>query len=272
MSSHKYTKVVNSDRLILEIQDSSITASLQEVATSGGKVTITFKLDLDYLEVETLDAIVANHIPEPLVIPDLVSISGPKDSDGSLLNRTKLTKTGWHAEPRVLTWTTAKAASLHNRKGNGYSINGGTDHADAWMKFYTSAGQEIIKGAEESLEDYQARLLASCTCTQLFWQPKYDIEMISGDIRFSGNTGSKASGWVIFAPDIPEAYGGSVPFLTGGLPLGMINERERVNIDGRTPKFIAYDPIYNTNKAKMVVVHSAGEQVTVMLKIDLFRG
>ena len=65
----------NSDRLTLEIQNSSITISLDCINTSDDECDIWFKDILSSDDLITLNSIVATHSGEPIIIPNEVLIS-----------------------------------------------------------------------------------------------------------------------------------------------------------------------------------------------------
>lgn len=211
-------------------------------------------------------------VPDPASRPPMpVIIDEPKDADGSALARFKVTKTGWHFEPRNIYWKTSTAGSMFSKKFDGHSPAGGTDIGDVTVKFYDASGTELTKGAEESSEDYQIRLTANCTKTVMDWHPTHDMEIVGGALKVVGNEGKEAWGWLIIAPDIPANYGGSVPFLQGGCNIGMFKEREFVAFDGRTPKFMAYDAVYKSNKLRVMILHEVGLAIQVLVRFEIFK-
>lgn len=211
-------------------------------------------------------------VPEPTPrLPMLVSTNEPKDADGSPLSRVKVTKTGWHFEPRNIYWKTSTTGSMFSKKFDGNTPAGGTDIGDVTVKFYDASGTALTKGAEESDVDYQIRLTANCTKTVMDWHPVHDMEIVGGAMKVVGNEDKNAWGWLIIAPDIPANYGGSVPFLQGGCNIGMFREREFVNFDGRTPKFMAYDPVYKSNKLRVMVLHEVGLAIQVLVRFEIFK-
>ena len=270
---YTYTKVVVAQRLAEEIAASAIVTALAYITVVGEEtVNLYFKAELSSGDVTLLDGIVAAHVPTP--IPDtamLVSIDEPKDADGSALARVKVTKTGWHFEPRNIYWKTSTAGSMFSKKFDGNTPEGGTDIGDVTVKFYDATGTALTKGAEESDEDYQIRLTANCTKTIMDWHPVHDMEIVGGAMKVVGNENKNAWGWLIIAPDIPANYGGSVPFLQGGCNIGMFKEREFVEFDGRTPKFMAYDAVYKSNKLRVMILHEVGLAIQVLVRFELFK-
>jgi len=71
MTEYDYTKSpLDVNRLTKEIRDSSITISLDHINALGADVKIFFKTDISTAERTALDAIVAAHTGEPLLIQD----------------------------------------------------------------------------------------------------------------------------------------------------------------------------------------------------------
>lgn len=187
--------------------------------------------------------------------------TSPKDSDGSPLVRQKMTRSGWHFEPRSIDFITSVAGSLYNRRHNGNGIDDGTDYGDAVLKFFNAAGQELTSNYE------------TCVRTQLDWQPQYDMDIIGATVSaMNAPTGSdRAYAWVVVAPDIPENMGGSVPFMAGGWNLRFFKDAPTTFLDGRGVKAFAYDPVYNSNKFRVIIKHTAGAQIELQFVAEHFR-
>ena len=67
MTKYTFTKIVDSDRLWQEIQQSSITIALSSIVfTPPESVDIYFKTDLSTDEVTTLTGLITSHVPTPL--------------------------------------------------------------------------------------------------------------------------------------------------------------------------------------------------------------
>lgn len=192
-------------------------------------------------------------------------------ANGVPLARTVVTKTGWHFEPRCIVFTSSKAGSLHNHKADGFSIETCTAFTDAVLKFYKSDGTQLTKGGEETDEEFQGRLDTDCTCTLMDWQPQYDMEILRGRSAILDAVSNPSYAYVHVAPDLPEIYGGNVPFMNGGLDLRFLDPRQVVTFDGAGSKFIAYDPVYNTNKFRLKRLHGAGEKITFQVVFEHFK-
>lgn len=200
----------------------------------------------------------------------------PVDSDGSQIIRPKTTKTGWHYEPRSIDFVTSKYGSMYNRKHNGNTIDDGTDYGDATLTFWDGSGGQLSfqqTGFESETEnDFQTRLTANCVKTCIDWQPTYDMDVIGGALRVKNVPVNRAYFWAIVAPDIPENMGGSVPFIAGGRALHMMPENGLISVDGRGIKTFLYDPVYNSNKFRVVIKHDVGLQIWLEIIFEHFRG
>lgn len=196
----------------------------------------------------------------------------PRDSDGSIINKTKTTRTGWHYEPRSLDFRTSKRASLYNRSYDGNTIADGTDLGDATIKFFDDSGAELVQGGGESDGDYQTRLTGNCVRTQIDWQPDHDIDIIGGAFILENKPSSDTYAWLTIAPDLPQNLGGPVPHFQGGFNLSFFDAGKLIQFDGRGSKTVLYDPVYNSNVFRYLVKHPVGEQIGIQLIYDLFRG
>lgn len=189
-----------------------------------------------------------------------------RDSDSSAIVKTKSTKAGWHYEPRFIEFTTCKHNSLHNKK-----VDGTTDYTDGVLKFWKANGDQLVKGGEESDSDFQIRLTADCVKTTLDWQPVYDIDIRAGRFMMGVKPSTPAYAYAMVAPDIPAAYGGSVPHITGGAPLHIMNDFSVIEFDGVTVKNVMYDPVYNSNKFRIIIVHDVGVQVNAAIAFEHYK-
>ena len=140
-----------------------------------------------------------------------------RDADSSVIARSKVTKAGWHYEPRFIEFSSSTLGSLHNKK-----IDAVTDYGDAFIKFYKSNGDELVQGGEESNNDFQVRLTTDCVKTTLDWQPTYDMDIRAGRFIMGIKPATKAYAYAVVAPDIAAQYGGSVPHIAGGVPLHLL--------------------------------------------------
>lgn len=265
------------DALHQDINDDvGVTIAVLSVADDGTTCTVEFAADLPTGERAAFEALVAAHDGVPLELPDLVSIDGPKDSDGSLIQNVKHTKTGWHYEPRSLDFVTSKYLSLYNRKHDGFTIAGGTDYGDGYLKFYDAAGAELSfqqTGHEsEDVNTFQARLDVGCVVTVMDWQPTYDMDIIGGILMIRDAPAVDTYMWTIVAPDIPEGMGGQVPHVAGGWNLSFFNSKDKIIVNGRGSKTVVYDPVFNSNKFRTAVKHAAGAKIGLQMIYEHFKG
>jgi hypothetical protein len=195
-----------------------------------------------------------------------------KDSDGATIMRSKTTRTGWHYEPRSIDFVTSKYNSLYNRRHTGNTLYDGTEYGDAALFFFDASGASLVKGAEESSVDFQTRLDENCVRTQIDWQSTVEIDIIGATVSIlnppSGE--DRAWAWVIVAPDIPLAYGGSVPFMAGGWNLRFFEKESTTFLDGRGVKAFLPDFVYNSNKMRVVIKHELGAKIECQFVVEKF--
>lgn len=264
MATYTYEKQCAVDRLTVEIQQSAIVTALSHMTGTATETRVVFKAALSSEDEDLLDAIVAAHVNTPLP-----NAPEPTDSDGSRIVRVKVTKSGWHYEPRSISWKCGGRASLYNRDP------ALADLGDAVLKFYDAGGVALTQGAEESDVDFQTRLTADCVKTLVDWWPQHDIDIIGGILFVKNVTADRAVVHVVAAPDIPAILGGSVPFQNGGFDLSFFHDAGtgqssgQLNLNGRGVKTLVYDPVYASNKLRFSVNHPAGYAASLMI---LFEG
>lgn len=195
----------------------------------------------------------------------MVELLGPKDSDESLIIKTKTTKAGWRYDPRVITLKTNTAGSLHNKNF------ARADIGDAVLKFFDANLGELTQGGQESNQDYQIRLDADCTRTVMDYQPAYDIDVRGGELILGGAPAQPTYGYLVMAPDIAAQYGGSISFVTGGYPIHLMDSFAVKAFEGVTTKTILHDPVYNSNKIRLIIDHAAGADISIGVKYDEYK-
>lgn len=182
-------------------------------------------------------------------------ISNPKDTDGSSLQRTKITNTGWNYQLKGLEFTTSDLDSTYSKDADD------NDLGDISIKLYDSNGDEITTELDEP----------NCVKTVVDWEPSYDYELIGGMFKVKQLIVSDVRLWIIGVPDVPAQYGGNKLFASG-VNLQFVGLEEGVRADGRASKLLLYDPVYHTNKLRLILKHSAGYQVSMHMLLELFKG
>ena len=178
------------------------------------------------------------------------------DSNGVLLHRTKITKTGWHYQTHGLEFYTGRLDSLYNADCEN------TDLLLTSIKFYDDEDTELVTGLQAELDDH-------CIKTVVDFEMDQDIDILGGVLEQSSAPTEDVRLWVVAVPDIPANMGGSIPFIQGGINLRHISSH--LQIDGKSPKLMKYDPVYHTNKFRIVVRHNAGTQWPIHMIFKLFR-
>jgi hypothetical protein len=178
------------------------------------------------------------------------------DSNGIPLQRTKITRTGWHYQVHGIEFCTSKLDSAFNEDKDGNDLGFCT------LKFYDNTDTELVAGT-------QAELDANCVKTVLTWQPDQDIEVIGGVLEQATPAASDVRMWVTAIPDYTVAQGGNVPFSQGGINLRYISGE--LPIDGKTPKLMSHNGGIGTNKFEIVMKHNAGVITPVHMIFNLFR-
>lgn len=198
----------------------------------------------------------------------------PADSEDKPYVRVSQTQLDYHYGPRSLDFYTAKAGSLYNRKHDNAGIDDGTDIGDAVLRFYEcgeyGAAVEMVQELGEEDVDFQSRLSQYCVKTVCEFEHAVGIDIWGAKWMFNPAPSERAYLWVIAAPDVPEAWGGSVAFMGGGMALHLMAPKNTVPFDAKTTKYMPYDETYHSGKVAIVLKHSAGEQIGIQLILDYY--
>lgn len=178
------------------------------------------------------------------------------DSNGIPLQRTKITRTGWHFQLHGIEFCSSKLNSIYNKDKDGNDLGFCT------IKFYDNTDTELVAGT-------QAELDSNCVKTVLTWQASQDVEVIGGFLEQANNPANDIRMWIMAIPDYPVGAGGSIPFSNGGINLKYLNGA--TDLDGKTPKLLPYNGGIGTNKFEVTLRHEAGDIHPVHILFKLFR-
>lgn len=178
-----------------------------------------------------------------------------RDSDGSLLSRSKITTTGWSYQLHGLEFKTSQLNSVYSKKSNGTDFNFTT------IKCYDAQGNQLI--TQESCDTDSVK-------TVIDWEPTHDYEIIGGMFKIASVPTEDIRLWVIGVPDIPVEYGGSKEFASN-INLKYIGIEEGVKADGRAPKYLQYNSELHTNKIRLILEHPAGVKHDIHMLLEIFK-
>lgn len=188
--------------------------------------------------------------------------NAPRDSDGSPLQRVKVTTTGWHYQLHGIEFETSKLNSLYSKKADN------TDYGFSTMKFYKDVSGSEVEITGDDLN--QTFLDTNCIKTIVDWEPTHDVEMLGGCLKQKTIPAQDVKLWVVGVPDISEQYGGSKPFVVN-VNLVFIGLEDGVSVDGRAPKYLTYNATYHTSKIRMIFRHPAGFNHKLHMILELFK-
>lgn len=267
MFDYPYTKTpVNLTKLEGEIEASAIVIALAHIDfTEPNELVVFFKGALSEGDETILNGLIIAH--DGAATPAEAPV--PRDSNNSPIMRTKTTQVGWHFQPRYITFTTAKYGSLHNRKSDTI-----TDYGDATLRFWKIVANAWVELALDDYADadaFQTAITAECTITTTDWYGTFDFDIRGGVFVLGPAPVAPTWGYALMAPDIPAHLGGSVPFLDGGIPIHLMKSNSILGHDALTVKSFLYDPIYKSNKVRLIVDHAVGAQTTMAISYQLYK-
>lgn len=198
----------------------------------------------------------SGHIISPSAALNKLRGDGPTDTDGAPLTRTKTAPAGWNFQLRCISLCTAKIDGCFTKKTDGTTSGG----------FITV----VHKDDNNTTLTVQEDITANCTQTIIYWEPTWDYEMIGGSFYQQSAPTDSIILNVVAVPDVPLAYGGSVPFAIG-LDLLQVGSSSSIKMDGRSSKRLIYSATYHTNKFQIHFRHAAGIQHKGMLVFEMFK-
>ena len=258
------------DRLKDEIENSSITVSLDGVGREGSTLNVIFASAISAGEKTELDALVRNHSGEPYPeeqTSQLVHIDQEDPETGGLAVSPKWAKDGWKQQMFEIEYNCSTLNSIHEKDLDNNDIGW------ASMKFYKDdAGSEVeITGGDLN----QTFLDANCIRTDLLWMPTSDYQIKGGQIAQNTIPTEDVYIWAVGA-DLDAIYGGpQITFLEGGLNLAFAPSNELMGMDGVAASLLEYShPLLGdgkgTNRIRFINRHSAGFQHRLQAVFELF--
>lgn len=210
-----------------------------------------------------VETILSKEIPSN---PDLVDFetnfkpSGNKkldtrDSDGSILNRVKITTTGWSYQLHGLEFQTSQLNSIESKKDDG------TDFGFTIIKCYDINNVQLITQLDCDTKSVK---------TVIDWEPTHDYEILGGIFRQQTIPIGNLRLWVIGAPDVPISYGGNKQFVTN-VNLKFIGLDGGLVVDGKAPKYLTYSSIYHSSKIRIILKHDAGLKHNINMNFEVFK-
>ena len=193
----------------------------------------------------------------------LKNVPNDMDESGRVITRQAATQKGWHYQAHSIQFEVNKLDSIYNKDRNG------NDLGFSSMKIYDDQGNELTTQASVDTDGCK---------TVIKWQPTYDIEVISGNIRQV--TKETVDSYIYVDAVIPTGYPAPydklyVPFTQGGINLNYIGADESLKTDGRAAKLIPcslgayfeitvnYEPnlLNNENRHKMSIIFETYKSV-----------
>lgn len=183
------------------------------------------------------------------------TLSEPKDSDGSPLQRIKITTSGWAFQLHGVEFTTSNLSSIYSKKSDGSDIGFTT------IKCYDEDNNLLT--TQEDCDTLAIKTIVD-------WEPTYDYEIVGGFFKINAIPSEDVRLWVIGVPDVPIAYGGSKEFVSN-INLKYIGLEEGIRADGRAPKYLEYSAVYHTNKMRLILTHPPGIKHNLHMILEIFK-
>lgn len=185
----------------------------------------------------------------------------PRDASGRYLTRIATTIDGWHYQPHAISFTTSDYDGIFNKGLSDSDYFTETDLGFATIKLYDNTNTLITSSANEG----------NAVKTVIDWMPTHDYEIVGAKYFQHEIPTSDIFLWIIGAPELSHAYGGSIFFCQGGINLKHVGSGNGLDTDGGSSKYMAYNATYKTSKFRIVIKHSAGVQHTCMVIWETYK-
>jgi hypothetical protein len=223
-----------------------------DIVAMDSVFTYSYEIEKDATDTTELDDFVSNFKNQNTT--NSIKPLDPRDSDGSKLNRIKSTRTGWMYQLHSVEFTTGKLNSVYNKDVNGVDLEFAT------LKLYDVNDVEITVEADEG----------NAVKTVLAWEAKHDLEVLGGYYFQSAPPLFDCRMYVVAVPDVPAPWG-SKDFITGGLNLKHIPAGTVVDVDGKSAKFLQYNPLAPLTKFEITLIHGVGCNHTGNMAFKIFK-
>lgn len=173
------------------------------------------------------------------------------DQNNDELIKLKVSSRGWHFQAIEFTQTTASSGSFICQEADGSAISGFTQN------FYDGDGN-LISDPE---------LIPTCTKTVVDMLLPYDFEIVGGMVKQLAAPSGNIFCHVVAAPHIAAASGGSVAFAKS---INLATSTPVSDFDGKTVKYVKYDPVYKSSLIRFTLNHEAGYQHKISMRLNMF--
>jgi len=184
--------------------------------------------------------------------------SANRDTDGALITRNKAAKKGWTFCALPIEFQTARLSDSvfsQDSQGNNRSI--------FTLKAYDNSNNEVTTPGLENIN------YASIVKTVIDFEPPYDYEIVGGEIRTLSNIDADMRLWLVAVPDTPAPVGSKE--MGGGINLRYLAPGNVWSVDGRVTKYATYDPVYHTNKIRIIIKYPEGTNENLQIVIQLYK-
>jgi len=183
-----------------------------------------------------------------------ISLDELKDTDGNLLVRTKTTTTGWTISALPLEICTSEIEDCLSMIYSGVARTGVT------QKIYDEDDVQITTEEGE----------INAVKTVIDFEPSYDYELMSGELRQKVRSTDPVRVWLIATPDVSEQNGGSKE-IVGGINLQFVDLMDKLSVGSGSPKLMVYSDTNHTNKLRFIFKHAAGLQHEILVILYIYK-
>ena len=214
---------------VLEDQEWYLIPQNDEIRWSSDSKVLTDVLAGDLILAQSNDD-TTNFTDTNLAINFIKNFPSDIDASGRVIQRQAATRKGWHYQAHSFEFEVNKLNSEYNADENG------NDLGLCSMKIYKDDGQG---GLTECTTQGDADVNGIKTVVK--WEPDFDFEIISGNVRQASKETVDSRIYVnaVIPTGLPAPYDWlKIPFTQGGINLKYIGADEILKTDGRAAKYI----------------------------------
>ena len=173
------------------------------------------------------------------------------------MSRINMAYDGWGNQRRGFEFETSKLSSVYNKKADG------TDYGDVTIKFYDDQDAELTT---------QGTLDTDCVKTVVDFERDgggdRDFQILTGTCHVISVPTVDLRVWVIAAPDLSLANGGSHP-LVAGINYQFMGQSQyfQASVELMT-QHMQYNVTYHTSKMRYIHTHPAGHKQRILCAVN----
>jgi hypothetical protein len=179
------------------------------------------------------------------------------DSDQTPMVRLKINRAGWTLHRRSFVIHTGSSQVYFNHCHKAAPFGNAAPFGDVVVTVKDASGNVLTDPAEQAAFGVRSEVLID---------PNFELEVIAGALAARPAPDNPMPCWIVFAPNIPAAYGGEKVVISGE----DLSVENVVSFDGRTAKYLPNNPSI-ANQILFVLQYLPGQPVRIKASMEMFK-